>query len=81
MGITMVELKFLTTKQAADYLSANGVRRTSGSLEVLRVTGGGPKFRKDGRRVVYDFLSLDEYITARLSPPLTSTSDHAQVEV
>jgi len=74
----MIDLQFFTTKQAAEYMAVRGVHRTAGTLEVARVVGGGPRFRKDGRKVIYDRQSLDEYIAARLSRPLASTSDFTQ---
>jgi hypothetical protein len=45
------------------------------TLAKWRVLGGGPAFRKAGRRVVYEVSSLDAWAAARLGPPQTSTSD------
>ena len=42
------ESPYLTTEAAARYLSL-----APSTLESLRVTGGGPRFRKHGRRVLY----------------------------
>lgn len=72
------EKAFFNTREAADYLTQNGVRRTPGTLEVLRVEGGGPRFRKDGRRVIYDKTSLDDFIVTRLSAPVASTTEYGQ---
>jgi len=69
---------FFNTREAAEYLATNGVRRTLGTLEVLRVEGGGPRFRKDGRRVIYDKASLDDFIASRLSASVASTTEYGQ---
>ncbi|HVA15012.1 MAG TPA: helix-turn-helix domain-containing protein [Stellaceae bacterium] len=47
---------FLTTAQAAHYVSLS--RRT---LEKMRTTGGGPKYRKHGRYVRYHIDDLDAW--------------------
>jgi hypothetical protein len=58
---------FLNNDQAARYLNLSP--RT---LEKHRVIGGGPRFRKFGRRVVYAFADLDAWANARACD---STSD------
>ena len=55
---------------AATYLGANP--RT---LEGWRVRGGGPRFIKVGRRVVYRRRDLDEWLAAR---ERASTSDRGE---
>lgn len=47
----------LTTKEAAAYL-----RLQPCTLEAWRTRGRGPKYQKLGRRVVYDFKMLREFI-------------------
>jgi len=42
------------------------------TLEALRVKGGGPRYIRIGRAVVYDTRDLDEWLSARVQ---TSTSD------
>ncbi|MEZ5874802.1 MAG: helix-turn-helix domain-containing protein [Hyphomicrobiales bacterium] len=59
--------RFLTTVEAADYLGLSP--RT---LEKQRVYGGGPDFRKFGRRVMYAIEDLDRWAEAQLC---RSTSD------
>lgn len=51
---------FLNNTQAAAYLNLSP--RT---LEKQRVIGGGPRFRKFGRRVVYALADLDAWADAR----------------
>jgi len=50
---------FLDTAQAADFLNISP--RT---LEKHRVTGGGPRFRKFGSRVLYGALDLQAWADA-----------------
>lgn len=50
----------LTNSEAAAYL-----KLSPRTLEKLRVIGGGPRFRKLGRRVVYCFEDLEQWATER----------------
>jgi hypothetical protein len=68
----------LRTAEAADYLTAGrGVPTSPGHLANLRVTGGGPTFRRAGRYVTYTVTALDAYAAARLGPEQSSTSARA----
>jgi hypothetical protein len=58
---------FLTTDRAGEYLGLSPK-----TLEKLRVTGGGPRFRKHGRRVVYRLDDLDAWSDGKAR---ISTSD------
>lgn len=69
------EKKFLDTKETVEYLAEHGVRRTHGTLECLRVRGGGPRFHKAGRQVVYSRLELDKFIASIMSGALSTTHD------
>jgi predicted DNA-binding transcriptional regulator AlpA len=57
----------LSGPEAAQYLGIS-----ASTLSKLRVFGGGPKFHKLGRRVVYDTRDLDGWFSARQR---SSTSD------
>jgi hypothetical protein len=48
--------RYLTNDEAASYL-----RLSPRTLEKQRVIGGGPKFRKFGRRVMYALTDLDAW--------------------
>ena len=52
--------RYLTNDEAADYL-----RLSPRTLEKQRVIGGGPKFRKFGRRVMYAVSDLDAWADQR----------------
>ena len=51
---------YLNNNEAAAYL-----RLSPRTLEKQRVFGGGPRFRKFGRRVVYAFEDLEAWSNAR----------------
>ncbi len=56
--------RYLTNDEAADYL-----RLSPRTLEKQRVIGGGPKFRKFGRRVMYAVSDLDAGPTSAATRP------------
>lgn len=59
---------FLSTLQAGRH-----VRLSPRTLEKMRVRGGGPKFRKHGRLVVYHINDLEAWSASRAQ---SSTSDN-----
>ncbi|MBK7251484.1 MAG: helix-turn-helix domain-containing protein [Gammaproteobacteria bacterium] len=63
--------RYLTNDEAADYL-----RLSPRTLEKQRVIGGGPRFRKFGRRVMYAMSDLDAWADAR-SFEATSDPEYA----
>jgi predicted DNA-binding transcriptional regulator AlpA len=60
-------LNLLTNTEAAQFL-----KLSPRTLEKLRVTGGGPRFRKLGRRVLYARHELENWADQRACD---STSD------
>ncbi|MFC5580981.1 helix-turn-helix domain-containing protein [Rhodanobacter terrae] len=64
--------RYLTNDEAADYL-----RLSPRTLEKQRVLGGGPRFRKFGRRVMYAAADLDAWADAR-SFEATSDPEYAE---
>ena len=56
-------------------VAAERARLKPSTLARLRVTGGGPPFQRYGRRVLYPSDLLDNWIEARKSPVLLSTSE------
>ena len=65
------ERRYLTNTEAADFL-----KLSPRTLEKQRVIGGGPRFRKFGRRVVY---ALDDLVTWAEARGCDSNSDHNYV--
>jgi hypothetical protein len=64
--------RYLTNDEAATYL-----RLSPRTLEKQRVIGGGPRFRKFGRRVMYAVADLDAWADSR---SFEATSDSEYVE-
>ncbi|MBK6869125.1 MAG: helix-turn-helix domain-containing protein [Burkholderiales bacterium] len=62
---------YLTNDEAAEYL-----RLSPRTLEKQRVIGGGPRFRKFGRRVMYAMVDLDTWAADR-SFETTSDPEYA----
>ncbi|MBN8761713.1 MAG: DNA-binding protein [Thiobacillus sp. 65-69] len=52
--------RYLTNSEAAEFL-----RLSPRTLEKQRVIGGGPRFRKFGRRVMYAISDLEAWADAR----------------
>ena len=64
--------RYLTNDEAAGYL-----RLSPRTLEKQRVIGGGPRFRKFGRRVMYAVTDLDTWADQR-SFEATSDPEYAE---
>lgn len=62
-----LKTRMLRTPEAAAYCGSS-----ASTFEKLRLFGGGPRFVKIGRRVVYDPADLDQWLAAHRR---TSTSD------
>ena len=66
----------LRRREASAYLAAvHGIRLGPNTLAKLAVTGGGPRYRLDGRYPLYERPELDAFAAARLGPLRTSTRD------
>ena len=66
---------FLDRRQAAEYLTAQGLKTSPKTLQKLATVGGGPLYRIFGNRAVYEPAHLDEYADGKLSAPRHSTSE------
>ena len=64
--------RYLTNNEAAAFL-----RLSPRTLEKQRVIGGGPRFRKFGRRVMYAIIDLETWADAR-SFGMTSDPEYAE---
>ena len=67
--------EFLNREKSAAYVRDKGLPCTKATLAKLACIGGGPKFRKFGRNVVYTAPDLHAWIEARLTDPVAHTSD------
>ena len=67
----------LSRSEASKYLrERHGIRRTEATLAKLACVGGGPKYRKDGRLVVYPPPELDVWAEGQLSGLMASTAEY-----
>lgn len=67
--------EYLRRDKAAAYLQQRYGAYTVETLAKLACVGGGPRFRRMGRFPVYTQRDLDDWAIARMSPPVTSTSE------
>jgi hypothetical protein len=68
-------MRLLDTDAASTWLrEERGVRRAPTTLRKLRSTGGGPRYRLLNRRPYYTPEDLGQWVDARLSAPIDSTS-------
>ena len=67
--------RYLSRREASEYLTAIGVPAAIRTLAKLAVYGQGPAFHKAGRSVRYPIESLDTWARERLGPLRRSTSD------
>jgi hypothetical protein len=66
-------------KDAAEFLTGQGFEVSPETLATMATRGGGPRFRRFGRKPLYEEDDLLAWAEGRLSPPLSSTSA-AQIE-
>lgn len=66
--------RFLDRHEAADYLTERGLRTSKNTLQKWATTGGGPVYRRFGRRAVYLAADLDAWAQAKLSTPRCSSA-------
>ena len=68
---------FLDRREAADYLTARGLRVSKNTLQKMVTTGGGPVYRRFGLRAVYTRADLDAWASDKLTAPRCSTAKAA----
>ena len=67
--------RYLDQNQASKYLEEKGITIAAKTLGKLRLTGGGPAYRKFGRKPIYDPPDLDAWVDRKLGAPRRSTSE------
>jgi hypothetical protein len=74
--VTRPRRPLLRRAEASQYLlEVWGIKRTTGTLAKLAVTGAGPKFYKANRLPMYGPDHLDEWAVELLGDPCRSTAD------
>lgn len=66
---------FMSRREAAEYLTARGLTVSHTTLQKWATTGGGPTYRRFGRRAVYSPSDLDAWAESKLTAPMRSTSE------
>lgn len=61
-----MEKRFLSREEAAQYLTELGLRTAKGTLQKWVTTGGGPAYRRFGKRAVYTVGDLDAWADTKL---------------
>jgi hypothetical protein len=75
-----LEIKtFLNRKRAGQHLLENYGFGSENTLAKIACLGGGPLFRKAGRRVLYKIEDLDQWAQEKISLPIKSTSELNQL--
>lgn len=69
--------EYLERAEAAEYLTARGLRTSKNTLQKYATVGGGPVYRRFGARAVYTAADLDAWAEKKLSAPRASTSSAA----
>ncbi len=70
---------YLSRAQAAEYLQERYGAYTKQTLAKMAVDGTGPKFRRMGAFTYYLESDLDEWVAERMSAPVKSTTELAQL--
>jgi hypothetical protein len=65
----------LTRGAGAEALTEAGFPTAEGTLATRASRGGGPKYRRYGSRVIYEWGDLLDWAQSRLSAPIRSTSE------
>jgi hypothetical protein len=71
----MLTNKYLTRPEAAEHLTARGLRITKGTLQKMATVGNGPPYRKFGYRAVYLPDELENWAQKKLGKVRGSTSE------
>jgi len=69
--------KYLSRREASEYLKAQGLPVAVTTLGKFVTVGGGPKYRRFGRNAVYTVSDLDAWAEARLGEARANSSGSA----
>ncbi len=69
-----MEKRYISREEAADYLTNTlGLQVSKTTLQKWVTTGGGPAYRRFGKRAVYLTQDLNEWAERKLSEPRLSS--------
>jgi hypothetical protein len=80
MAPEISDKSFLTRNATADALTEAGFPMSPATLATKATRGGGPPFRRFGRRPLYKWGDALRWAKSRLSPLIANTSELAQSE-
>lgn len=66
--------RYLDRSEAADYINGLGLPISKLTLQKWATTGGGPMYRRFGKRAVYLVSDLNAWVRSKMSLPMASTS-------
>jgi len=70
-----MEQRYISREEAAQYLTNDlGLRVSKNTLQKWVTTGGGPVYRRFGKRAVYLIEDLQAWAESKLSAPRKSSS-------
>lgn len=70
-----MEQRYISREEAAQYLTDNlGLRVSKNTLQKWVTTGGGPLYRRFGKRAVYLIEDLHQWANSKLTAPRASSS-------
>jgi hypothetical protein len=75
MAVDTFEPRYRDRRAAAQFLTEQGYKTAPATLARLACVGGGPAFRKFGRKPLYNDEDLLDWAHSRLSAPMRSTSE------
>ena len=71
----MTNQSYLNRTQAAEFIREQGLPCAKTTLQKLATIGGGPTYRRFGGRVVYTEGDLQNWVSARMSKPLSHSGE------
>lgn len=69
----------LTRRETAEALSAAGFPISKATLDTYATRGGGPLYRKFGKKPLYRWADALDWAMSRMSAPVSSTSEFREV--
>lgn len=72
-----MQSRYINREEAAKYLTEQrGLKVSANTLQKWVTTGGGPAYRRFGKRAVYLVEELNEWAERKLSAPRNSSSGY-----
>lgn len=69
-----IQEKYLNRSETADYINRLGLTISKLTLQKYATVGGGPTYRRFGKRAVYLVSEINAWVGKKMSSPMASTS-------